>query len=167
MQADDYDDINDDELKELVRKWAMKKMATQFYTWKKSLYTKYVKKNLMPNFNTSGPLAKLRPYWNDFVQYKTSEEGEERVRRNQANARQKVYHHGMGTGGYTTAIPKWEKIEADILAKGITPKSLNWPKRMKNWFFCSWRKTGPRDREAGSWLKTRKRNTNIFLCSTS
>ena len=40
----------------------MKKMATQFKTWKKSLYTKYVKKNLMPNFNTRGPLAKLRPY---------------------------------------------------------------------------------------------------------
>ena len=32
LQADDYDDINDDELKELVRKWAMKKMATQFQT---------------------------------------------------------------------------------------------------------------------------------------
>ena len=45
LQADDYDAINDDELKELVRKWAMKKMATQFQTWKKSLYTKYVKKN--------------------------------------------------------------------------------------------------------------------------
>ena len=60
LQADDYDAINDDELKELVRKWAMKKMATQFQTSKKSLYTKYVKKNLTPNFNTSGPLAKLR-----------------------------------------------------------------------------------------------------------
>ena len=63
----------------------MKKMATQFQTWKKSIYTKYVKKNVTPNFNTSGPLAKLRPYWNDFVQYKTSKEGEERVRRNQEN----------------------------------------------------------------------------------
>ena len=30
LQANDYDDINDDELKELVRKWAIKKMATQF-----------------------------------------------------------------------------------------------------------------------------------------
>jgi hypothetical protein len=28
LQADDYEAINDDELKELVRKWAMKKMAT-------------------------------------------------------------------------------------------------------------------------------------------
>ena len=42
----------------------------------------------------------------------------------------------MGSGGYTTAIPKWEKIEADILANGITPESLNWPKRAKNWFFA-------------------------------
>ena len=74
-----------------------------------SLYTKYAKKNLTPNFNTRGSLAKLRPYWNDFVQYKTSKEGEERVRRNQENTRQKVYHHSMGSGGYTTAIPKWEK----------------------------------------------------------
>jgi hypothetical protein len=30
LQADDYDGINDYELKELVRKWALKKMATQF-----------------------------------------------------------------------------------------------------------------------------------------
>ena len=42
----------------------------------------------------------------------------------------------MGSGGYATAIPKWEKMEADILAKGITPESLNWPKHVKNWFFA-------------------------------
>ena len=58
------------------------------------------------------------------------------MRRNQENARQKVYHHGIGSGGYATAILKWEKMEADILAKGITPESLNWPKRAKNWFFA-------------------------------
>ena len=58
------------------------------------------------------------------------------MRRNQENAQQKVYHHGMGFGGYTTTIPKLEKMEVDILAKGITPESLNWPKRVKNWFFA-------------------------------
>ena len=42
----------------------------------------------------------------------------------------------MGSGGYATAIPKWEKMEADILTKGSTPESLNWPKRAKNWFFA-------------------------------
>jgi len=68
LQADDYDVINDDELKELVWKWALKKMATQFQTWRKTLYNTYVKNNITPNFNTTrGPLSKLRPYWNDFV----------------------------------------------------------------------------------------------------
>ena len=27
-------------------------------------------------------------------------------------------------------------MEADILAKGITPESLNWPKYAKNWYFA-------------------------------
>ena len=93
-------------------------------------------KNETPNFNTAtGPISKQRPYWNDFIEYKTSAEGEAWVRRNQENARKKVYHHDMGSGGYDTAIPKWQKMEADIIAKGIEPESAKWPPRSKNWFF--------------------------------
>ena len=29
------------------------------------------------------------------------------------------YHHTLGKGGYKLAIPKWEKIEKDLLDKGI------------------------------------------------
>ena len=118
------------------------------------------------NFNTRGPLAKLRPYWNDFVQYKTSEEGEERVRRNQENARQKVYHHGMGSGGYATAIPKWEKWKRTFLP-GYHTRITQLAQIREELIFRSWGKTGPRDREASSCPKTRKSNTKIFLCSTS
>ena len=46
----------------------------------------------------------------------------------------KVYHHDMGSGGYDTAILKWQKMEADIIAKGIEPESAKWPLRSKNWF---------------------------------
>jgi hypothetical protein len=60
----------------------MKKMATQFHYWKKKLYNTFIKKNLTPDFNTKA-YVKLRPFWDDFVQFKISEEGEERVRRNQ------------------------------------------------------------------------------------
>jgi hypothetical protein len=95
----------------------MKKMATQFQSWKKKLYHTDVKKNLTPNFNARA-YAKLRPYWNDFIQYKTSEVGEQRVRRNQQNARQKEYHHNMGSSGYTSAIPKWEKWNWTFLPRG-------------------------------------------------
>jgi len=41
----------------------------------------------------------------------------------------------MGSGGYETAIPKWLKIEADIIAKGIKPELAKWPQCVKNWFF--------------------------------
>ena len=136
LQTDGYDDIIDgDELKERVRDWAMKKMATQFQTWKKHLYTTYVKKNIAPDFTVPGPISKQRPYWDEFVQYKTSEEGVSRVIKNQRNAQQKTYHHNLGSGGYPTAIKKWNKMEADLLAKGIRPESLEWGERAKNWFF--------------------------------
>jgi hypothetical protein len=63
LQTYGYDDIIDgDELKERVRDWAMKKMATQFQTWKKHLYTTYVKKNVAPDFTVPGPISKQRPY---------------------------------------------------------------------------------------------------------
>ena len=54
--------------------------------------------------------------------------------KNQRNAQQKTYHHNLGSGGYPTAIKKWNKMEADLLAKGITPESLEWGERAKNWF---------------------------------
>ena len=125
----------DDDLKELVKKWAMKKMATQFQNWKKRLYNDFIKKSDTPNFNIA-QYAKLRPYWTEFVQYKTSEEGEQRMHRNQLNARRKEYYHHMGSGGYKSAIPKWQKVESDVIKKGLVPASLDWPERAKNWFFA-------------------------------
>ena len=40
----------------------------------------------------------------------------------------------MGSGGYATSIPKWQKIEAYLIAKGVVPKSAPWPERTKRWF---------------------------------
>ena len=100
-------------------------MATQFQTWKKKLYNEFVKKNLTPDFNQNSPYKKLRDDWPEFVRYKTSEKGEERVRRNQQNARQKRYHHRIGSGGYRSAIPRWESIEVDMFSKGIPPFSID------------------------------------------
>jgi hypothetical protein len=77
------------------------------------------------------------------VRYKTLEEGEEWVRRNQQNARQKVYHHKMGSGGYRSAIPKWQRMEANLLVKGIHPFSFEWPERSENWFFAHGRSLDP------------------------
>ena len=116
-------------------------------------------------FYCPGPISKQRPYWDEFVQYKTSEEGVSRVIKNQRNAQQKTYHHNLRSGGYPTAIKKWNKMEADLLAKGITPESLEWGEHAKNWFFRSWGNTGPGDREVRLWRKTARSSRKIVLCS--
>ena len=125
-----------EDLRKLVKSWALKKMATQFQTWKKKLYNEFVKKNLTLDFSQNSPYKKLKDDWPEFVRYKTSKEGEEQVRRNQQNARQKVYHDKTGSGGYRSAIPKWQRMKEDLLAKGIHPFSLEWPERSKNCFFA-------------------------------
>ena len=46
------------------------------------MYNEFVKKNLTPDFSQNSPYKKLRGDWPKFVRYKTSEKGEEQVRRN-------------------------------------------------------------------------------------
>ena len=89
---------------------------------KKTLYKKFILKNATPDFNAKA-FVKLESHWDDFIQYKTSQESEERV---------------MGSGGYRSAIPKWQNLEAEITAKGIIPETIekNWPQRAKNWFYA-------------------------------
>jgi len=41
----------------------------------------------------------------------------------------------MGSASYRTAIPKWQKLEHEILERGIEPETLHWPKCAKYWFF--------------------------------
>jgi len=71
------------------------------------------------------------------VQYKTSEEDEERAIRNQENASKKTYHHHMGSCGYKSVVPKWDQMEQEMLARGVTPKTIakNWSERSKHWFY--------------------------------
>ena len=52
----------------------MKKMEPMFQDYKKRLYQDYIKKNMTPDFNSPN-YAKLRPFWDDFVRFKMSEEG--------------------------------------------------------------------------------------------
>jgi hypothetical protein len=110
-------DTQDEALKEKVQIWAMQKMAKQFQAWKKKLHKTFVAHNRTPDF-TNKAYVKLRPFWDEFVQFKNSDEGQARMIRNQENARHKQYHHHLGSGGYRTAIPKWQKLEQEIVDKG-------------------------------------------------
>ena len=42
----------------------------------------------------------------------------------------------MGSGGYKTALPKWEAYENELRKKWITPQTDDWPDRSKLWLFA-------------------------------
>jgi hypothetical protein len=69
------------------------------------------------------------------LQYKESEVAKERSRKNKANAAKKIYHHTMGSGGYKTTVPQWDKKDADLIARGIVLATQQLPGRARNWFY--------------------------------
>ena len=107
-------------------------MAEQLQTFKKNLMEKYIKTGTTPEF--TGELEKIKDHWDAFVQYKTSELGIQKVQKAKDNASKKIYHHTIGQIGYKLAIPKWEKMEQDLLDRGIVPATMNWPERSRIWF---------------------------------
>ena len=102
-----------------VKEWTLSKMAEQFNNWKKGLWKKYEKKT--PEFK--GSLLKIKDDWPAFVAYKKSAVALARSERNKENAKKKKYHHTLGSGGYKTALPKWEAFENELREKGITPQT--------------------------------------------
>jgi len=117
-----------------VKQWSLKKMAELFRQWKKRIWQKYQKNKTAPKFE--GYLAKQEHHWEEFKKYKESEDAKDLSEKNKKNAALKKYHHHMGTGGYATAMPKWDKKEAELLAKGIEPEPMReeWELRARNWF---------------------------------
>lgn len=83
-----------------------------------------------------GHLAKQANHWNAFKEYKESEDAKNLSEKNKKNAKNKIYHHKFGPGGYETAMPKWDKQEQDMLARGIEPEPIrdDWELRARNWF---------------------------------
>ena len=108
---------------EIFKDWVMKKMAISFQTFKKNLNKDYIKKGRVPDFEKH--FKKQRPFWDAFVQYKLSE-----------NASKKKHFHHLGQGGYSTVIPKWQKMEDDLTARGIVPVTFDWPQRAKHFFYA-------------------------------
>jgi hypothetical protein len=42
----------------------------------------------------------------------------------------------LGPGGYKKAIPKWDREEQELVARGIIPATLDWAERAKHYYFA-------------------------------
>jgi hypothetical protein len=120
------------ERRRTVKEFALKKVAEAFRNYKKFLYATYVTKKKTTVFE--GAHEKLRAQWAEFVAYKELERAKEMSLKNKANSQKKTYPHLLGSGGYNTAMPKWEAMEADQRTKGITLGTEGWPERAKYWY---------------------------------
>ena len=117
---------------QLFKDWVMKKMAIAFQTFKKNLNKDYVKKGLTPDFKKN--FKNQRPYWEAFVQYKSSEDSEKKTAQAKENASKKKHFHHLGQGGYASVIPKWQEMEDDLIARGIISVTFYWLLRAKHYF---------------------------------
>ena len=119
---------------ELVKKCALKKMALAFATFKKKLYNNYIRKDKEPNWDD---LPQVKPYWEEFKQYKLSEEAKEKSEQAKVNAANKKYSHHLGAAGYKKLVKKWQKMELDLMDRGIRPTTWDWPDKSKWWLFAN------------------------------
>ncbi|RLM75701.1 transposon protein, putative, CACTA, En/Spm sub-class [Panicum miliaceum] len=119
---------------EIVKRCGLRKMALAFSTFKKKLFAKYVKKDKEPNWDD---LPQVKPYWEDFKQYKLSEDAQELSEKDKVNASNKKYNHHLGSAGYKKAIRKWQKMEQDHMDRDIQPVTWDWPERSKWWLFAN------------------------------
>src|SRR5438105_7921090 len=71
--------------------------------------------------------------WNAFIKKKSTEEAKLLSKKRSELSKKNVHPHTMGSSGYATSIPKWEKEleDATIASKQITYANLD--DRSKNW----------------------------------
>ena len=106
-------DLEDAEKKK-VKSWTLKKMATQFQSWKKKLWEKY--ENEEPDF--TGALEKIKDDWPAFVAYKKSDTAVARSAINKVNAAKKQYHHRLGKVATRLPFLSGKPLKQHCLLKG-------------------------------------------------
>ena len=138
-------------------------MADLFRRWKNELKTEFVDKEKTPEF--IGRYEKIRDHRPAFVAHKTSDKSKKMSAINKKNAAKKKHHHRMGSGGYLKARPLWDKVENDLIAKGVEPETLNF-RPLSDLVLRGWWNLGPYNREVRldgrATTNTRHRASGVY-----
>jgi hypothetical protein len=70
------------------------------------------------------------------VEYKKSEDFAKASARGKQSRAKNEHDHHLGRGGNAFVVPKWWKIEEDLLAQGTIPAVVDWPERVKIWYYA-------------------------------
>ena len=54
---------------------------------------------------------------------------------NKKNVAKKKYYYFTGSGGYFKVRFLWDKVENDLIVKGVESEILRWSDRCRIWFF--------------------------------
>src|SRR3954471_2230024 len=104
---------------ELIKSFALKRMADLFRRWKKDL-NRFVENKETPEFK--GIYEKIRDDWPAFVAHKTSKKSKKMSETNKKNAAKKKHHHRTGSGGYLVARLSGPRVGMDSLEKGFNQR---------------------------------------------
>lgn len=87
-----------------VQKKAYEIMGSCFKTFKGHLHKKFILKDREQNFD-EGEFTKQRPFWQEFKEYRLSEEFKQLSRQNKENSQKSDNHHHVGSHGYAKLMP--------------------------------------------------------------
>jgi hypothetical protein len=79
------------------------------------------------------------------VQFKQSQEAAKMIETNTIDASKKKEFHKLGSGGYKVAMPKWDKMEPDCIARGLIPATIDWPERARTYYYAHGGTINPED----------------------
>ncbi|CAD6220863.1 unnamed protein product [Miscanthus lutarioriparius] len=118
---------------ELAKKRALHCMGISFRYFKYKLNSERVQTGTEPIWEHY-PFQ--RPYWQQFVDWKLSEDALAMSEVNIVNSHKNDIPHHTGSRGYARKIPEWEKQLQQLAEKGVTLHTDGWNERSLRYLFA-------------------------------
>ena len=89
------------------------------------MYKKFILEDKEPNWD-GGEYTKQKDFWQEFKQYRQSEEYLELSRKNKENLLKAMNPHKLGSCGYASKMDAFEREPEKVECLGVEPETANW-----------------------------------------